>query len=71
MEENTTKVEIADRTGHQTLNLTKTETISRVQEAEGQTWIFAGGKMLQPQQLAEADWSTVGTVQLVPGLAGG
>ncbi len=71
MEENTTIVEIADRTGHQTLNLTKAETMSRVEERAGETWIFAGGKMLQPAQLAEADWSTVGTVQLVPGLAGG
>ena len=35
MEENTTKVEIADRTGHQTLNLTKTETMSRVQKRRG------------------------------------
>ncbi len=71
MDEITTKVELADRTGHQTLHLTKAETMSRVEaDAEG-TWIYAGGSMIQPAQLAEADWATVGTIQLVPGLAGG
>ncbi len=70
MEKITTTVEIADQTGHASLQLTKAETMSRLEEAEG-TWIFAGGKMVQPAQLAEADWRTVGTVRLVPGFVGG
>ena len=70
MEEITTTVEIADRTGHTSLQLTKSETMSRIENSEG-TWIFAGGKMVQPAQLAETDWGTVGTVRLVPGFIGG
>jgi hypothetical protein len=70
MEEITTTVEIADRTGHAALQLTKSETMSRIEENEG-AWVFAGGKMVQPAQLAETDWSTVGTVRIVPGFVGG
>ena len=70
MEEITTTVEIDDRTGHTSLQLTKSETMSRIENSEG-TWIFAGGKMVQPAQLAETDWGAVGTVRLVPGFIGG
>ena len=70
MEEITTTVEIADRTGHTTLQLTKDETLSRVSNSSG-SWVFAGDQMVQPEQLARADWETVGTVRIVPGLQGG
>ncbi len=29
------------------------------------------GQMMQPAQLADSDWETVGTVRIVPGLVGG
>jgi len=70
MKEITTTVEIADSTGHTTLQLTKAETLSRVSESSG-SWVFAGNRMVQPEQLAESDWGTVGTVRIVPGLQGG
>ena len=70
MEEITTTVEIADSTGHTTLQLTKAETLSRVSESSG-SWVFAGNRMVQPEQLAESDWGSVGTVRIVPGLQGG
>ncbi len=70
MEEITTTVEIADRTGHTTLQLTKDETLSRVSDSSG-SWVFAGDQMVQPEQLARADWETVGTVRIVSGLQGG
>ena len=70
MEEITTTVEIADRTGHTTLQLTKDETLSRVSDSSG-SWVFAGDQMVQPEQLARADWETEGTVRIVPGLQGG
>ena len=70
MEEITTTVEIADRTGHAALQLTKAETMSRIGDSKG-AWVFAGGKMVQPAQLAETDWRTVGTVRIVPGFVGG
>ena len=66
----TTTVEIADRTGHTTLQLTQQETLDRVAGMEG-AWVFAGDRMVQPAELAEANWDTVGAVRLVPGLVGG
>jgi len=69
MEEITTTVSITDKTGHTTLQLTKAETLSRAES--GGSWIFAGDRMVQRAQLAEADWQTVGTVRIVPGLVGG
>jgi hypothetical protein len=66
----TTTVEIADPTGHTTLQLTQQETLDRVAGMEG-AWVFAGDRMVQPAELAEANWDTVGAVRLVPGLVGG
>ncbi len=66
----TTTVEVADQSGHSTLQLTKEETIERVSDSPG-AWVFANNQMVQPQQLQNADWGTVGTVRIVPGLVGG
>ena len=66
----TTKVEIADRTGHTTLQLTQSETLERVSGLEG-AWVFAGDRMVRSHELAEANWETVGTIRIVPGLVGG
>jgi hypothetical protein len=41
-----------------------------IQENEGH-WVYAGNQMVQPAQLAEADWDDVGIVQIVPSLQGG
>ena len=66
----TTTVEIADPDGHTTMQLTKEETMSQILSNAG-SWVFAGGQMVQPEQIAQADWSTVGNVRIVPGLVGG
>ena len=66
----TTKVEIADQSGHTTLQLTKGETLDKVSASPG-SWVFADGQMVQSQQLESGDWGTVGTVRIVPGLVGG
>tara|TARA_B100000029_G_scaffold229906_1_gene227404 strand:+ start:404 stop:685 length:282 start_codon:yes stop_codon:yes gene_type:complete len=66
----TTTVEVADKSGHSTLQLTKEETLERVSDSPG-AWVFANNQMVQPQQLRNADWGTVGTVRIVPGLVGG
>ena len=66
----TTTVEVADKSGHSTLQLTKEETLERVSDSPG-AWVFANNQMVQPQQLQNADWATVGTVRIVPGLVGG
>ena len=65
----TTTVEIAGPNGHDALELTQRQTLDVVEA--GDNWIFASGQMMQPSQLAEADWETVGTVRIVPGLVGG
>ena len=65
----TTTVEIAGPNGHDALELTQSQTMAVVEA--GDNWIFASGQMMQPSQLAEADWETVGTVRIVPGLGGG
>ena len=66
----TTTVEVADKSGHSTLQLTKEETLERVSDSPG-AWVFANNQMVQPGQLQNADWSTIGTVRIVPGLVGG
>ncbi|SVD36942.1 uncharacterized protein METZ01_LOCUS389796 [marine metagenome] len=51
--------------------MTKAETLETVEENDD-AWVFTGnGQMVQPAELAEADWNTVGTVRIVPGLVGG
>ena len=70
MSDITTSVMIADRTGHTTLQLTQQETLDRVAGMEG-AWVFAGDRMVQPAELANADWATVGAVRVLPGIVGG
>jgi len=64
LENITTREEMADHTGHTAALLTKNETIDLVSDNE--RWVFAGGQMVEPEELAEADWSTVGTVRVMP-----
>ena len=49
---------------------TQQETVDKVAGLEG-AWVFAGDRMVQPAELAETNWDTVGTVRIVPGLVGG
>ena len=71
MSEVTTTVLVTDTNGHTTLSLTKDETMALPEVSDPGRWVFAGGRMMQPQQLQEADWGTIGTVRIVPGLVGG
>ena len=50
MENITTRVEIADHTGHTTALLTQRETVDLVSDNE--RWVFAGGQMIEPEELA-------------------
>ena len=66
-----TLVQIADQKGPTSAMMTREETLEAVAENNG-AWVFNGeGQMVQPAQLAEADFSTIGTVRIVPGLVGG
>ena len=64
MEDKTTTVEIADHNGHTIAQLTREETIE-VSSGKGR-WVFADGQRINPQQIAEDDWPSVGTVQVMP-----
>ena len=66
-----TLVQIADRFGHTSAMMTRDETLEAVAENEGACVFNGNGQMVQPAQLAEADWDTIGTVRIVPGLVGG
>ena len=70
MDAPTTPVMSAGKSGHTTLQLTQQETVDKVAGLEG-AWVFAGDRMVQPTELAETNWDTVGTVRIVPGLVGG
>jgi hypothetical protein len=65
-----TTVEIADETGHTTLELTKAETMEVVNQNQD-AWIFAGNRLVQMTELEQTDWETVGTVRLMPALGNG
>ena len=65
-----TKVEIADMTGHTTVQLTKEETLEQVQEHPAH-WIFVNDRMVNAQELEQANWAQVDGVRMVPGLVGG
>ncbi|HIG03248.1 MAG TPA: hypothetical protein EYQ53_02540 [Candidatus Poseidoniales archaeon] len=66
----TVKVEIADHTGHSTLQLTQAETVAKVQD-NSTHWVFADGQLVNADQLGEMNWAEVQGVRLVPGLVGG
>ncbi len=70
MDEITTTVEIADETGHSTLQMTRDETVA-LAERNPSAWIFADGRLVQPQELANTAWDSVSRVQVLPGLVGG
>jgi hypothetical protein len=63
-------VEIADRTGHSSLSLTKQETLDLIEGNQG-SWIYQDNQMVQAKDLAAANWGDIGTIRIMPGLTGG
>jgi hypothetical protein len=70
MTEHTTTVLIADGEGHRTLQLTQAETLDLVDQNPS-FWVFSDNQMVKRESLAEADFSTIDTVCIVPALVGG
>ena len=54
--------------GYETLELTQDETMSRIESFGTSMWIFADGVFVTPEQLAQADWNSVGMVVICPAL---
>ena len=50
----TTTVEIASPDGHDTLELTRDQTMALVEE-RGDNWVFANNQIIQPTQLTNSN----------------
>ena len=70
MDDIRTHVEIADRTGHSSLSLTKQERLDLIEVNQG-SWIYKDNQMVQARDVADANWADVGTIRIMPGLTGG
>ena len=70
-----TTVEVADSHGYSEYKLNKHDTLDLIERIKrdklGETWVFADGQMIQPEQLAEAAFATIGVIRITPGLLGG
>ena len=64
------KVQITDKTGQTDLILSPAETVEAIQQ-NSSSWVHADNRMVQPNQVDEANLSTVSSVRIVPGLVGG
>ena len=58
MDDIKTNVEIADRTGHSSLSLTKQETLDLIEVNQG-SWIYKDNQMVQARDVADANWADV------------
>ena len=70
MTEHLITVDILDQTGHTTAQLTPAQTVEVVQQ-NADMWVFANDRLVQPNELGNADFADIDTVRLVPGLVGG
>ena len=61
--------------GHACMELTQPETLAMVEQNSNSHWVFAGGRLVEAADLANANWPEMAenntTVQLVPQLVGG
>jgi len=75
MENELVSVEVADTHGFSEYRLNKHDTLDLIERIKrdrlGETWVFADGQMIQPEQLAEAAFATIGVIRITPGLLGG
>jgi|TARA_B100000749_G_scaffold235361_1_gene193076 hypothetical protein len=53
------------------LELTRDETVELAENTSGTHWTYAGNQIVQPAELAETDWETVGTVRIAPAFIAG
>ena len=62
-------VEIADPSGHATLELTRAETVEVV-EQNPNAWVFVGNQLVQPAELNDVQWGA-DTIRVMPQMVGG
>ncbi len=64
------KVQLADKTGHTQMMLSPAQTVETIQNNSG-AWVYADNRLVQADQVDEANLSTVSSVRILPGLVGG
>ena len=64
------KVQLADKTGHTQMMLSPAQTVETIQNNSG-AWVYADNRLVQPDQVDEANLSTVSSVRILPALVGG
>ncbi len=64
------KVDISDKTGHTTQMLSPAETVETIKQ-NSSSWVYADNQKIDPDQVDEANLSTVSSVRIVSGLVGG
>ena len=68
-EEELYTVEVADKTGHSIVEMSKTELVNTA--SSGGTWLFVDNRMVATADLAKTDLQGAQKVRLMPGLVGG
>ena len=71
MSETKTTVLYLNQGGHVKLELTRDETVKLAENTSGTHRTYAGNQIVQPAELAETDWETVGTVRIAPAFIAG
>ena len=75
MENELVTVQVPDIHGFSEYRLNKHDTLDLIERIKrdrlGETWVFVDGQMMQPEQLAEAAFATVGVIRITPALLGG
>jgi hypothetical protein len=67
----TITVFIATEEGDTELLMEPAEAVAQMQSLDSSMWIFADGEMVPANQITEARFSTVSTLEALPGLVGG
>ena len=63
-------VEIADASGHSTVQMTKNELIEKTSQTEA-TWVFVNDQLVNTSDIADMNLESGDRVRLMPGLVGG
>ena len=64
------KVQLSDKNGHSQMLLSPAETVETIQQ-NSSSWVYADNQKIDPDQVDEANLSTVSSVRIVPSLVGG
>tara|TARA_B100000965_G_C19139735_1_gene561106 strand:+ start:105 stop:329 length:225 start_codon:yes stop_codon:yes gene_type:complete len=64
------EVEIADKSGHSTVQMTQAELTDRVNSTQG-SWVFVNDQLVSAADIANMNLEAGSRIRLMPGLVGG